>query len=169
MRAPSRWLPVLGLVLLGAGVVGLLLPLLSWYPSADDRYQYLLALQGTDGTLTGIVAQAVDELDSRIAQGRVTPVGFILQDLFYVGVSRLSVGTGMPVPVGHALVKVLVLALAVLTVRGWRHGCGSPGAASPTGSRPGRYGCSRCSSPSCSSPASSSSTPSATAGSPTPS
>lgn len=114
----GRALCRVGVIVTLAGTFGLLLPVLFWAPAADDRYHYLLVLQQSGGTYPGIVDFVTSDIAYRLTEGRMTPVGFGVQRFSYLAVAQLAATTGLPVMVGHALVKVLMLALAVLTLWG---------------------------------------------------
>jgi len=83
---------------------------------ADQRYMYLYAAGTVQGDWFDIIGIPWSDITSRAEQGRVTPVGFIVQWFFYTVIMELSVATGTPVVVLHGIQKLMLLGLCVLCV-----------------------------------------------------
>lgn len=108
---------VLGVVLLVLGAIVLAWPWLSAPLAADERYQYLLVAGRTDNSFVGVIERIWRETPSRAESGRITPIGYLMQHLSFLAVFKASLATGTSVVVGHAVVKLVMLGLAVLAFR----------------------------------------------------
>jgi hypothetical protein len=115
-RAVPRW--GIGLTV-GAMLVGALVivwPALSAPIHADQRYMYFRVPGQVQGDWLDIIRILWAEIPGRAEQGRMTPVGYLMQWVFYNGLTEFSVATGTPLLMLHGILKVLLFALAVLCV-----------------------------------------------------
>jgi hypothetical protein len=106
-------------VTVGAMIVGALVmawPALAAPINADQRYMYLNVPGRVQGDWLDIVRILWSEIPERAEQGRMTPLGYFIQWLFYNGTTEFSVATGTPLVVLHGAQKVLIFAVAVLSV-----------------------------------------------------
>lgn len=109
----ARTLTALGVVLVVLGAVALAWPWLTAPLSADERYQYLVTPALSDNSWPGVIERIWNEMPSRAETGRITPLGYLVQHVAFLAVFQLSLATGTPVVVGHALVKLVMVLLAV--------------------------------------------------------
>lgn len=100
-------------VLVTVGTVALAWPWLTAPLGADERYQYLAVPAYTDSSWTGVVERIWREIPQRADTGRITPIGYLMQHLSFLAVFKASTATGTSVVVGHALVKLAMVGLAV--------------------------------------------------------
>lgn len=115
-RAAPRW--GIGLTV-GAMLFGALVmvwPALSAPINADQRYMYLNVPGRVQGDWLDVIRLLWAEIPERAEQGRMTPVGYLMQWVFYNGLTEFSVATGTPLIVLHGILKVLLFAMAVLCV-----------------------------------------------------
>jgi len=103
-----------GAMLFGALVM--VWPALSAPIHADQRYMYLNVPGRVQGDWLEIIRVLWSEIPERAEQGRMTPVGYLMQWVFYNGLTEFSVATGTPLVVLHGILKVLLFAVAVLCV-----------------------------------------------------
>lgn len=122
-RGPRAWLSehrrVLIGIIAGAVVVGVLVmlwPAVAAPLNADQRYMYLNASGRVQGNWLDIVGIPWSEIDYRARQGRVTPIGYIIQWFFYSFIAEFAVATGTPIVVLHGLQKILLFAVMVACV-----------------------------------------------------
>lgn len=104
-----RLVPALTTFSLAVGVLIMLIPVLISPVNSDERYQYLLVPGRAKGSWLELVRWSWEEIPFRASQGRVTPLGFLVQRLFYNGVTETSVATGIPIVILHGAVKVILL------------------------------------------------------------
>jgi hypothetical protein len=98
------------------GSLVIMWPALAAPLNADQRYMYLNVPGRVQGDWLEIVRILWSEIPGRAEQGRMTPVGYFMQWLFYNGATELSVATGTPLIVLHGIQKVLIFAVAVMGV-----------------------------------------------------
>ena len=108
-RVPS-WLPWL---LATIGVVGLLLPWLLSPVTSDERYHYPAAPGRMADNVFNVLTWTINDLDWRMAAGRIAPVGVFLQHVIYLLGMQFAFSAGVPLFVVHGVVKVLLLAAVV--------------------------------------------------------
>ena len=108
-RVPS-WLPWL---LATIGVVGLLLPWLLSPVTSDELYHYPAAPGRMADNVFNVLTWTINDLDWRIAAGRIAPVGVFVQHVIYLLGMQFAFSAGVPLFVVHGVVKVLLLAVVV--------------------------------------------------------
>ena len=112
-RVPS-WLPW---VLTAIGAMGLLLPWLLSPVGSDERYHYAAAPVRMAENVFNVLPWTINDIEWRMAAGRIAPVGVFVQHVIYVLGMQLAFSTGVPLFVVHGIVKVLLLAAAVGSFR----------------------------------------------------
>jgi hypothetical protein len=116
-RPPDlRWRKGLAVGAMLVGSLVIMWPALAAPLNADQRYMYLNVPGRVQGDWLEIVRILWSEIPGRAEQGRMTPVGYFMQWLFYNGATELSVATGTPLIVLHGIQKVLIFAVAVMGV-----------------------------------------------------
>jgi len=105
---------IVGVVVVG--VMVMLWPAVAAPLNADQRYMYLNASGRVQGNWLDIIGIPWSEIDYRARQGRVTPVGYIIQWLFYTFIAEFAVATGTPIVVLHGLQKLFLFAVMVACV-----------------------------------------------------
>lgn len=102
-------------VTLGIGFLGLLLPWVLAPVTSDERYHYPAAPYRMDGNLLNVLPWTIDDMEWRMAAGRIAPVGVFAQHVVYLLGMQFAFSTGTPLFVVHGIVKILLLVLAVLS------------------------------------------------------
>lgn len=109
------WVVVPAALALTVGLLGLLWPTLAAPLLADERYQYLWVPSVMEGSWSQLVPFTWEEISRRVDDGRIVPFGFLVQRIAYLGGTGFAVATGSSIVLSHALVKLAMFALAVLS------------------------------------------------------
>jgi hypothetical protein len=110
---------VTGVLAAGALALGslvLLWPVLIAPIAADQRFMYAEAPGRTSGQWLRMFWIPIEQIPSRLHQGRFAPLAYIAQWISYTGVTELSITTSTDIVSMQALQKVVLLVLALLAV-----------------------------------------------------
>jgi hypothetical protein len=116
-RWPSSRLERVSAAVFGVAVTLLLLPVLLAPINADERFQYFRAESRTDGSFLRLFSWTWNEIPARAAQGRVTPLGFLIQRIEYFFGLRTSVALSIPLTVVHAAARLALMVLVLWAIR----------------------------------------------------
>jgi hypothetical protein len=100
-------------MVLGAGIIGLLLPWVLAPVMGDERYHYVAAPVRMDDNLLNVLRYAYYDIERRLAQGRISPIGVLAQQVGYLLGMQFAFSTGTPIFVVNGIIKLLLL-LAVV-------------------------------------------------------